>query len=129
MRALFPIKKGKPKLTKRQILMIPSTGWWKTQQTITEMWAFGDFLPRFLFHLFVVKQPFCVESSPPQACISDFFLTIFTIMVLICWATGKRHLIWYSKSEQTTKSWYQFPDLGTKMTTSLSGCRSFVKLG
>jgi hypothetical protein len=33
-------------------------------------------------------------------------------MVLICWATGKRHLIWYSKSEQTTKSWYQFPDLG-----------------
>jgi hypothetical protein len=29
----------------------------KTQQTITEMWAFGISYP-VLFHLFVVKQPF-----------------------------------------------------------------------
>jgi hypothetical protein len=50
----------------------------------------------------------------PQACISDFFCDFHHNGAYLLSYWKATPLFGIQKSEQTTKSWYQFPDLGTK---------------
>jgi hypothetical protein len=80
------------------------------------MWA-GDFLPRFYSTYSLLSNHSALSSFSPQACISDFDDFHHNGAYLLSYLKATP-LFGIQKSEQTTKSWYQFPDLGTKMTTS-----------
>jgi hypothetical protein len=71
-------------LMKLQIHMILLIGWLKIQTITMGMLEFGEFIPRVLCYYSLLSRHPALKAVSPQACISDFFLMIFTITEPIC---------------------------------------------
>jgi putative CocE/NonD family hydrolase len=77
--------------------------------------VWGISYPGFYSTYSLLSNHPALKAVSPQACISDFFFDDFHhngAYLLSYWKATP--LFGIQKSEQTTKSWYQFPDLGTK---------------
>jgi putative CocE/NonD family hydrolase len=116
MRAFIPNKKGKTQVDEASDTY--DTIDWLVKNAINNngnVGVWGISYPGFYSTYSLLSNHPALKAVSPQACISDFFFDDFHhngAYLLSYWKATP--LFGIQKTERTTKSWYQFPDLGTK---------------
>jgi putative CocE/NonD family hydrolase len=116
MRAFIPNKKEKNQVDEASDTY--DTIDWLVKNAINNngnVGVWGISYPGFYSTYSLLSNHPALKAVSPQACISDFFFDDFHhngAYLLSYWKATP--LFGIQKTEQTTKSWYQFPDLGTK---------------
>ncbi len=116
MRAFIPNKKGKTQVDEASDTY--DTIDWLVKNAANNngnVGVWGISYPGFYSTYSLLSNHPALKAVSPQACISDFFFDDFHhngAYLLSYWKATP--LFGIQKTEQTTKSWYQFPDLGTK---------------
>jgi putative CocE/NonD family hydrolase len=116
MRAFIPNKKGKNQVDEASDTY--DTIDWLVKNAANNngnVGVWGISYPGFYSTYSLLSNHPALKAVSPQACISDFFFDDFHhngAYLLSYWKATP--LFGIQKTEQTTKSWYQYPDLGTK---------------
>ncbi|MGO4816851.1 CocE/NonD family hydrolase [Flavobacterium sp. W22_SRS_FP1] len=116
MRAFIPNKKGKTQVDEASDTY--DTIDWLVKNAANNngnVGVWGISYPGFYSTYSLLSNHPALKAVSPQACISDFFFDDFHhngAYLLSYWKATP--LFGIQKTEKTSKSWYQFPDLGTK---------------
>ncbi|WP_338408352.1 CocE/NonD family hydrolase [uncultured Flavobacterium sp.] len=116
MRAFIPNKKGKTQVDEASDTY--DTIDWLVKNAANNngnVGVWGISYPGFYSTYSLLSNHPALKAVSPQACISDFFFDDFHhngAYLLSYWKATP--LFGIQKTEQTTKAWYQYPDLGTK---------------
>jgi putative CocE/NonD family hydrolase len=116
MRAFIPNKKGKTQVDEASDTY--DTIDWLVKNVGNNngnVGVWGISYPGFYSTYSLLSNHPALKAVSPQACISDFFFDDFHhngAYLLSYWKATP--LFGIQKAEKTSKSWYQFPDLGTK---------------